>query len=109
MNASSRFQDSSCRRVADGVERSERSDDSGLGSHSGRRSTDEVDKTVIHHPAIRIIKLGGSLLDKTGMPAELHAWLARQQPAGNIIIAGGGRMTDEVREWDRRHVLGGAE
>ena len=106
MNSSSRFQDGSRRSEAGGAERNERLDGGGLTTHSGWPSTTVGDETVIRHPPIRIIKLGGSLMDKTGMPAELHAWLARQQPAGNIIIAGGGRMTDEVREWDRRHVLG---
>ena len=55
--------------------------------------------------ALRIIKLGGSLLNRAGLAADFQHWLAGQKPARNIIIAGGGRMADEVREWAQKHDL----
>jgi aspartokinase-like uncharacterized kinase len=51
----------------------------------------------------RVIKLGGSLLDWPAWPAALRDWLARQAPAANISIVGGGPLVDQLRQLDRRH------
>lgn len=48
----------------------------------------------------RVIKLGGSLLGRNGLQSEFSSWLARQSPAANIVVAGGGRRVDEVRTDD---------
>jgi aspartokinase-like uncharacterized kinase len=49
---------------------------------------------------IRVIKLGGSLLDWPEWPTQFRRWLARQPEARNILIAGGGALADEVRRRD---------
>lgn len=54
----------------------------------------------------RVIKLGGSLLDLEDLAARFRQWLAGQAAAVNVLIAGGGRLADVVREADRRHRLG---
>ena len=51
--------------------------------------------------AVRVVKLGGSLLDWPEWPAQLHSWLAVQPIMRNILIAGGGALADVVRGWDR--------
>src|SRR5437763_9704230 len=55
---------------------------------------------------IRIVKLGGSLLDWRQFPAALRHWLSKQSPARNVFIAGGGALADAIRKADRDFVLG---
>lgn len=47
---------------------------------------------------IRVVKVGGSLFDLPDLPERLHHWLASQPPAHYVLIAGGGRLVDQVRE-----------
>lgn len=54
----------------------------------------------------RVIKLGGSLLDWPEFPGQLQAWLDRQQPACNLILAGGGELVEAIRRLDVAHGLG---
>ncbi|HKD37792.1 MAG TPA: hypothetical protein VKB78_13365 [Pirellulales bacterium] len=54
---------------------------------------------------VRIIKLGGSLLDDVDWPARFRSWLKRQSPMRNVLVVGGGRLADAVRRWDRIHDL----
>jgi aspartokinase-like uncharacterized kinase len=52
-----------------------------------------------------VIKVGGSLLDWPGLPARLAEVLAGQtRPV--VLIVGGGRAADWVRDLDRWHGLG---
>lgn len=53
----------------------------------------------------RVVKLGGSLLEFEGLLRELPTWLRAQCGAVNVIVVGGGRMADVVRQWDRAHRL----
>ena len=46
---------------------------------------------------MRVIKLGGSLLDFDGWEKALLTWLAGQPTATSILIVGGGRKADAVR------------
>ena len=55
--------------------------------------------------AVRVIKLGGSLLEWPELAARLRAWLAVQPPAANILIVGGGALVDKLRELDAAHSL----
>lgn len=54
---------------------------------------------------LRIIKLGGSLLDFEGLVPALHRWIASQSPCTNVVITGGGRLANFLRDFDRRHNL----
>lgn len=48
---------------------------------------------------IRVVKVGGSLFDLPDLPDRLREWLARQPPAHNVLIAGGGPLVEQVRAW----------
>lgn len=54
---------------------------------------------------IRVIKLGGSLFDLQDFPERLTTWLASQALSVNLLIAGGGKMIDAVRDLDSIHGL----
>ncbi len=54
----------------------------------------------------RVVKLGGSLLDLPDLVDRLRGWIARQPPAVNILIVGGGPLADAIRTTDRLHNLG---
>ena len=53
----------------------------------------------------RVVKVGGSLLDKQGLADDILQWLSRQPTAQNILVAGGGRVVNAVRTLDRVHSL----
>lgn len=55
--------------------------------------------------ARRVVKLGGSLLGFEDLLPRLRGWLAAQPPAENLLIVGGGKAVDAVREADRLHHL----
>ncbi len=47
---------------------------------------------------VRVIKVGGSLLDFDELVPRLRAWLSREPEAVNVVLGGGGRMADAVRD-----------
>ena len=53
-----------------------------------------------------VVKLGGSLIDWPGWPARLLAYLATRPGYHVVLIVGGGRFTDVLRNIDRIHALG---
>ena len=57
---------------------------------------------------LRIVKVGGSLFDREELPGRLRKWLARQEPALNVLIAGGGELTESIRRADGLYGLGEA-
>ncbi len=54
---------------------------------------------------LRVIKLGGSLLDWPELPLRFRRWLAAQPAAVNVLIVGGGPLVDGLRTVDRVHRL----
>jgi aspartokinase-like uncharacterized kinase len=54
---------------------------------------------------MRVVKLGGSLLDFEGLVPALRRWLAAQPPMANLLVVGGGKLADGIREADRLHKL----
>jgi aspartokinase-like uncharacterized kinase len=54
---------------------------------------------------LRVIKLGGSLLDFEGLVPQLRRWLSEQAPAINLVVVGGGRLVDAIRQIDRAQRL----
>ncbi len=55
---------------------------------------------------LRVVKLGGSLLDWPGVRAALPAWLSAQPPGASVMVVGGGRLVEVLRAADRTHGLG---
>ena len=53
-----------------------------------------------------VIKVGGSLLDWPGLPDRLTAEVAEYASRGVVLVCGGGRFADAVRDLDRTHGLG---
>ena len=48
---------------------------------------------------IRVVKVGGSLFDLPDLAERLHRWLAAQAPAHHVLVAGGGALVEQVRQW----------
>jgi aspartokinase-like uncharacterized kinase len=53
-----------------------------------------------------IIKVGGSLYDWPELGERLRNWLKCKVTGPALLIAGGGRLVNELRELDRKHQLG---
>ena len=56
----------------------------------------------------RVVKLGGSLLDRASLVGELRRWLRREPEARTLIVVGGGPMIDVVAHRQKAHGLGDA-
>lgn len=53
-----------------------------------------------------VFKLGGSLLSHPDLPRRLRDLLACRPDGRPLLVVGGGKTADVVREWDRVHGLG---
>ncbi len=53
-----------------------------------------------------VVKVGGSLFDHPKLAPTLADWLKMQSETKILLVAGGGRFADAVREMDRIHTLG---
>ena len=54
---------------------------------------------------VRVVKLGGSLLDDADVAARYRRWLHTQRPARNVLIVGGGKLVEVLRRADKTHSL----
>jgi len=52
-----------------------------------------VSKTVV-----RVVKIGGSLLDLPDLAKRVRCWLAAQPEAHQVLVVGGGRLVEQVRQ-----------
>jgi len=52
---------------------------------------------------LRVIKLGGSLLELSDLRVRFDRWLRLQQPAFNLLVAGGGQTVETLRCLDAIH------
>ena len=55
---------------------------------------------------VSVIKLGGSLLEFDGLVSAWTLWLSKQSPAANVVIVGGGKLVDALRDLDQANSLG---
>lgn len=58
------------------------------------------------HGGLRVVKLGGSLLDWPEFPSRLRDWLGMQPKKPTLLIVGGGDVVEAVRKLDAVHKLG---
>ena len=55
--------------------------------------------------AIRVVKVGGSLLNLPDLAERLRRWLAAQTTAHHVLVAGGGLLVEQVRKWHAQRPL----
>jgi 5-(aminomethyl)-3-furanmethanol phosphate kinase len=53
-----------------------------------------------------VVKVGGSLFDWPDLGPRLRDWLDRHAPPETILVPGGGRIVEVIRDLDRMHGLG---
>jgi aspartokinase-like uncharacterized kinase len=53
-----------------------------------------------------VYKIGGSLFDLPELPLVIRRVLTQRPDSSPLLVAGGGRAADLVREWDSVHELG---
>ncbi len=57
-------------------------------------------------PAVCVVKVGGSLLDYERLADGLRRWLAGDPQKHYVLIAGGGKWADAIRQADSEYSLG---
>jgi aspartokinase-like uncharacterized kinase len=65
-----------------------------------------MDPTAFLEPPV-VVKIGGSLYDLPELGPRLTCWLTQMQDTPVLLVPGGGKLADAVRELDRTHHLGG--
>jgi len=75
-------------------------------SNRARRLSVLRQSTVTESRPFMVYKVGGSLLDVPDLPAMIRDVLAQRPETSPLLVAGGGRAADLVREWDHVHGLG---
>ncbi len=73
---------------------------------SSRRTPCAADHGTRRVPAtLRVVKLGGSLLNFDGLVPALRSWLAGQPAIASVMVVGGGSLADAIRDASTRHPL----
>jgi aspartokinase-like uncharacterized kinase len=54
---------------------------------------------------IRVVKIGGSLLDFELFSERIQDWLQRHPEMKTVFVVGGGNRADQVRQWEQRFAL----
>lgn len=54
---------------------------------------------------LRVVKLGGSLLDLPDLAERFRCWLAGEPAAKTVVLVGGGDMADVIRRAFAQHAL----
>jgi aspartokinase-like uncharacterized kinase len=62
----------------------------------------------IADPSLRpvVVKVGGSLFDLPDLGLRLRRWLLRLDTGAVLLVPGGGKFADAVRDLDKIHLLG---
>ena len=61
--------------------------------------------TSVSRLPIRVVKVGGSLLQLPDLAGRLRKWLSEQSLAHHVLVVGGGQLADEVRSWHQQSPL----
>lgn len=62
-------------------------------------------RRMAHDAPIHVAKLGGSLLDLDDLPAQFARWCAADFHGHRVLVIGGGKPADAVRDVDQRFGL----
>lgn len=57
--------------------------------------------------ALRVVKLGGSLLSFPGLATAFRNWLTVQPAMASLVVTGGGQLADDIRKAQSTHRLDG--
>ncbi|WP_169976570.1 amino acid kinase family protein [Tautonia rosea] len=57
-------------------------------------------------PSLLVAKVGGSLLNWSGLPEALATFLDRNRRHRHLLVVGGGESVDVIRSLDQTHALG---
>lgn len=55
--------------------------------------------------SLRVIKLGGSLLNRPHLAEALKTWQHTLEPMQDVFLTGGGQLANAVRDLDKAHLL----